>query len=402
VVAAIALIAVLAIVLGLAGGTLLNQSIKNAEARTSLNPNASTLAPSGGNSNGGTTNTIPSSGGLDPTGGGFNGSGSASGSDPNGASSGGTAPTSDQAATIAAKVTPALVNINTRLGYQAAAAAGTGMILTSNGEVLTNNHVISGATTISATVIGSGKTYDATVVGYSPTDDVAVIQLKGASGLPTIPIAASDSVKTNDPIVAAGNAGGRGGQPSVVSGTVTDTDQQIKASDEDGSNSETLTGLIQTNAPIEPGDSGGPLINSAGKVIGMDTAASASNQFQSSASVGYAIPINSALAVVHQIESGKESAKIYIGLPGNIGISLDGNSADATAQAVVSTSPAAAAGIQAGDTIISINGQSIASADELTASLDHKKPGEKVAVGWVDQTGQRHSATIALMTGPPK
>ena len=115
-----------------------------------------------------------------------------------------------------------------------------------------------------------------------------------------------------------------------------------------------------------------------------------------------AIPIASALQVVHQIESGTESAKVYIGLPGNIGISLDGQDPSATAQAVVANSPAAAAGLAAGDTIVSINGQPIASADELTTSLDHKKPGDKVAVGWVDQSGQRHTATIALMTGPPK
>ncbi|HEY4375854.1 MAG TPA: trypsin-like peptidase domain-containing protein, partial [Acidimicrobiales bacterium] len=195
-VAAIALIAVLAIVLGLAGGTLLNQSIKNADAQTAAgaNPNSPTLAPYGGGSSGSSSNTIPGSGGFDPTGG-FGGSGtgsaSGSGSDPSGsASTGGTGPSSTQAATIAAKVTPALVNINTRLGYQQAAAAGTGMILTSNGYILTNNHVVEDSTSITVTVESTGQKYTATVVGTDKTADVAVLKLTGASGLHAVSFAA--------------------------------------------------------------------------------------------------------------------------------------------------------------------------------------------------------------------
>ena len=179
---------------------------------------------------------------------------------------------------IAAKVSPGLVDVVSTLGDENGKAAGTGMVLTSNGEVLTNNHVIDGATSISVTDIGNGHTYKATVVGYDKTKDIAVLQLQNASGLRTVTFGDSSTVSVGQQVVAIGNAEGKGGQPSVVTGSVTALNQSITASDEgSASNSEQLTGLIQTNAPIQPGDSGGPLVNSAGQVIGIDTAASSSS-----------------------------------------------------------------------------------------------------------------------------
>ena len=151
-------------------------------------------------------------------------------------------------------------------------------MLSSNGVVLTNNHVINGATAIKVTDIGNGKTYTATVVGYDASHDVAVIQLQGASGLTTASLGNSSTVQTGDNVTALGNAEGKGGTPSVASGTVTALNQSITASDELSGVSEQLTGLIETNAPIQPGDSGGSLVNSYGQVIGMDTAASSSDQ----------------------------------------------------------------------------------------------------------------------------
>ena len=179
---------------------------------------------------------------------------------------------------IAAKVSPGLVDVVSTLGDENGQAAGTGMVLTSNGEVLTNNHVIDGATSISVTDIGNGHTYKATVVGYDKTKDIAVLQLQNASGLQTVTFGDSSTVTVGQQVVAIGNAEGKGGQPSVVTGSVTALNQSITASDEgSASNSEQLSGLIQTNAPIQPGDSGGPLVNSAGQVIGIDTAASTSS-----------------------------------------------------------------------------------------------------------------------------
>ena len=179
---------------------------------------------------------------------------------------------------ITSKVSPGLVDVVSTLGDENGEAAGTGMVLTSTGEVLTNNHVIDGATSISVTDIGNGRTYKASVVGYDKTQDVAVLQLQDASGLTTVSLGNSATVSTGQSVVAIGNAEGKGGQPSVVTGSVTALNQSITASDEGSGTSEQLTGMIETNAPIEPGDSGGSLVNSAGQVVGMDTAASTSSE----------------------------------------------------------------------------------------------------------------------------
>ncbi|HEX7459530.1 MAG TPA: trypsin-like peptidase domain-containing protein, partial [Acidimicrobiales bacterium] len=222
---------------------------------------------------------------------------------------------------IAAKVSPALVDINTNLSYQNEQAAGTGMVLTANGVILTNNHVIDGATTISVTDVGNGKSYDATVVGYDRTGDIAVLRLVGASGLQTI-TTSSGSAAVGQAVVGVGNAGGTGGTPSSAGGSITALNQSITASDDSGGNSENLTGLIEVNAGIQPGDSGGSLVNTSGQVIGMDTAASAGSGYQVSGAQAYAIPIATALTVAKQIQAGKASATLHIGATGFLGVSV--------------------------------------------------------------------------------
>ena len=222
------------------------------------------------------------------------------------------------ASQIAQRVDPALVDVVSTLGNQGASAAGTGIVLTSNGTVLTNNHVIRGATSIKVTDVGNGRTYTAMVVGYDASKDVAVIQLQNASGLTTANLGDSSSVRSGDSVTALGNAGGKGGTPSVATGAVTALNQGITASDEgSGVNSEQLTGLIETNADIQPGDSGGALVNSFGQVIGMNTAASSGTQFQSesgqSAAQAYAIPVDNAESIAKQIEAGQGSSTVHIG-----------------------------------------------------------------------------------------
>jgi S1-C subfamily serine protease len=300
-----------------------------------------------------------------------------------------------------------VVDINTKLGYQSATAAGTGMILTANGEILTNNHVIDGATAISATVVATGRTYTAKVVGTDVTADVAVLQLQGASGLSPIPLGNSSGVATGDTVIALGNAGGVGGAPSVVTGTVQATGQAITASDQGGANAERLTDLVETDAPIQPGDSGGPLVNASGKVIGMDTAASTGSRFQVAANTAFAIPINDALSIVHQIEAGKASATIHLGLPGFLGVEVQGAGAlggnttpGAVISAIVAGSPAARAGLQAGDVITAVDGHKIAAASDLTTQLRGHQPNDRVSLTWTDQSGSSHTATVTLMTGP--
>ena len=181
-----------------------------------------------------------------------------------GLSQGGSTPTGNATATsktmlttsqIASRVDPGLVDVTSTLGYEGATAMGTGIVLTSNGEILTNNHVVNGATSVSVTDIGNGKTYKATVVGYDESHDVAVLQLSGASGLTTATTGNSSTVKVGDSVVGLGNAGGTGGTPSVAPGSVTALNQSITASDEGSGSSEQLSGLIETNADIQPGDS---------------------------------------------------------------------------------------------------------------------------------------------------
>ena len=316
---------------------------------------------------------------------------------------------SSQAAAIAAKVDPAVVDINTKLAYQNASAAGTGLVLTSNGEILTNNHVIDGATSISVTLVATGRTYTASVVGTDPTADVAVLQLQGASGLKTINTATSP-VAVGDSVVAIGNAGGAGGTPAAVTGTIQALNQTITASDQNGANAEQLTNVIQTDAPIQPGDSGGPLVNTAGQVVGIDTAASGGNRFNSAPSVGFAIPIGNAEAIAKQIESGHASASIHLGPTAFLGVAIEpdsstgGSSTPSASGAVVagvaSGTPADAAGLAQGDTITAINGQAVGSAQALTTIMQSHRPGDKVSVSWTDQAGASHTATVTLAVGP--
>jgi len=379
-----------------------------------------------------------------------------------GLSQGGSTPTGHATATsktmlttsqIASRVDPGLVDVTSTLGYQGATAMGTGIVLTSNGEILTNNHVVNGATSVSVRDIGNGKTYKATVVGYDASHDVAVLQLSGASGLTTATTGNSSTVKVGDNVVGLGNAGGKGGTPSVAPGTVTALNQSITASDEGGGSSEQLSGLIETNADIQPGDSGGPLVNAYGEIIGMDTAASTSgsqvggnggsgNGFggfggfgdgsgsgfggsgsgfggsgstgsgstgssssgQDSTTQGFAIPIDSALSIAAQIEAGHASSTVHIGATAFLGLELassgqQGSSGVALAGAASGT-PAANAGLGEGDVVTSLNGQTVSSSTDIQNILAGLHPGDKVSIGWTDASGQSHTATVTLASGP--
>ncbi len=231
---------------------------------------------------------------------------------------------------------------------------------------------------------------------------MAVIQLQGASGLTTIPTGDSAPSPPGDSVVAMGNAGGVGGAPSSSRGTVRAVDQTITASDQGGANAETLNGLIQIDTPIQPGDSGGPLVNANGQVIGMDTAASSARRFNAGATVAFAIPINHALSIAQQIESGKANSTVHIGLPGFLGVSIDTTSSGngAVLAGVASGTPAANAGLVAGDTITAINNTPVTSASGLTAAMTGHKPGEKVTVTWADRSGASQSASVTLAAGP--
>jgi S1-C subfamily serine protease len=299
-------------------------------------------------------------------------------------------------------LTNGIVDVTTTLGLENGAAAGTGMVLTSNGEVLTNNHVIRGATDIRVIVPSTGKSYAATVIGYSVTRDVAVLQMKNASNLTTVSLGNSSAVKVGQKVTALGNAQGVGGKPIAAPGTITALKQTITASDESGV-SEQLTGLIETNAALQPGDSGGPLVTSAGKVIGMDTAASTGFQFQA-AHQGYAIPINQAVTLAKQIKAGVGSLVVHIGSTPFLGVSVATNQGQAGALviSVVPGSPADQAGIVAGDTLTALNGQTISTYDQLSSLLLQHHAGDAVTLTYLDETGATQSASLTTASGPPQ
>lgn len=381
------------------------------------------------------------------------------GSGPGSGGSGGS--TSEQS--VVNKVEPGMVIINTQLQYNSEAAAGSGMVINPDGLVLTNNHVIENATKLSATVVGTGKTYPATVVGYDKTGDIALIKLTGAPSLKTVPIGNSSTVKKGDAVVALGNAEGQG---SVVpaAGQITGLNQTITASDQGGSiTSEKLTGMLQTSANVVSGDSGGPLANASGQVIGMDTAGDSVNVGSQAPSSGFAIPINTALAVAKQIAAGKASSKIQIGYPPFIGVYIaQGNAVSPQQQAqeqeqgqgnpfgglggggfgggpgngfggqgqapscynnnsdlqipqqvapvnsgtlidgVICNSPAASAGMTGGAVITAVNGQQAGPPSHLSSILAKLKPGDTASITWVSPEGKQTTTRLHLVAGPPQ
>jgi S1-C subfamily serine protease len=404
---------------------------------------SSTGSGSGGSSSGGSSSGSPF--GNSPFSGGSSGNSGSTGSGSSGSSGSSSGPSDVNA--IASKVDPGLVDIDTTLGYQQEQAAGTGVVLSSGGIILTNNHVIDGATTISVTDVGNGKTYTASVVGYDRTKDIAVLQLHNASGLTTANLGNSSTASVGEDVVGIGNAGGTGGTPSAAGGTVTALNQSITASDDGDGTSEQLSGLIETNADIQPGDSGGALVNSSGQVLGIDTAASAGFSFQSndqsSGTQGFAIPIDTALTLARAIVAGNASSTVHIGTTAFLGVEVSptgssstgsgdsGSSGDggfgsffggnsgstgntgntgggssstggAEVAGVVTNGPAQEAGVAEGDTITAIGGKSISSVNDLTNDISAYHPGDKVSISYTDSSGQTHTSTVQLSSGPPQ
>ena len=364
---------------------------------------------------------------------------------------------------VAARVQPAVVDVEAAIQYsRGTSSEGTGMVLSADGLVLTNNHVISGAKTIKVTLATTGRVFSATVVGYDATDDVALLRLNGAAGLKVVAVGNSAQVTLGTPVLALGNAEGQGGLPALAQGTINSLDKTISPTDESTGATETLHGMLQTNANIVSGDSGGPLANAAGQVIGMDTANASSSQGSSSV-LGYAIPIDTALSVAGQIAAGQASATVQIGLPGFLGVLVpqsnstspaqqasqqrqqiqqqqeqlgggppgtgggSGNSqspppaactnddADTTVpssiapartgalvDSVLCGTAAATAGLAGGDVITAVNTHAVTTPGSLTAMMSGFRPGAKVTVGWETVNGQQKRGTLTLGAAPAR
>jgi putative serine protease PepD len=291
------------------------------------------------------------------------------------------------------KVVPAVVSIDVKSGQNE--DEGTGMIVTSNGEVITNNHVIElfnqggGTGTITVTEYGQKKAQPATLIGYNTQQDVALLKINGASNLKTVTFGSSAKTEVGDAVVAIGNALGlAAGTPTVTQGIVSALGRSVTAGGE-GTTSENLTNLIQTDAAINPGNSGGPLIDTAGQVIGMNTAVAGTSDDGSSAqNIGFAIPIAQVESLIPQLEKGGPPSNSggYIGvdittltaaLRQQYGFTP---SSGAVVLSVVANSPADKAGLQQGDVIVQIDSSNITSAEDLQNVIQKDKAGQKVQV----------------------
>lgn len=297
--------------------------------------------------------------------------------------------------------TTGVVVVNTRLAYGGGAGAATGIVLTSSGTVLTNNHVIRGAGSIRVTVPSSGRTYTATVAGYSVSKDIALLELRNAHGLETVQTGNSTTVGIGDRVTAVGNGGGTG--LTVKRGRVTGLGQSITISGDVGPF--TLPGLIETTTPLRFGDSGGPLL-SGGRVIGLDAAASGGAYFRGSGQ-GYAIPINRVLKIAGQIEAGRRSSTVHVGPTAFLGVALSAGDGDeevagALVERVASGTPAHRAGIGANDLITSFAGKRVTSPASLKNLVLQASPGNTVRVTWIDPAAGKTTATVRLVAGPPQ
>jgi S1-C subfamily serine protease len=299
--------------------------------------------------------------------------------------------------------TTGVVIVSTTLAY-GGQTAGTGVVLTSSGEVLTNNHVIRGASSVRVTDTSTGRTYTASVSGYSVAKDIALLELRNAYGLKTALLGTSSNLDIGDRIVAVGNAGGTG-VLTTKTGRLLRVGRSITVTDDDGSSTR-LTGLIETSAPLRPGDSGGPLLSN-GRVIGIDAAATSSFRFRDAAGRGYAIPIDAALAIARRIRSGLTSATVHVGPTAFLGVALapNGSAQDvsgAWVRGVSPGSPAATAGLGPDDVITSFAGRRVTSAASLRNLVLRFAPGRVVRVTWLDRFTGSESARVRLVSGPPQ
>ncbi|MEV0947158.1 trypsin-like peptidase domain-containing protein [Rhodococcus sp. NPDC049939] len=303
---------------------------------------------------------------------------------------------------IEARVIPTVVALVADTGL--VETAGTGIVLTPDGVVLTSQHVIDGALDITAVSLGTGAQYVADVLGYDSSRDIAVLQLRGARDLASATLAEDSTVRIGDPVIAVGNADG-GGMPMTTGGFVTDLRQTITARSSTDGSLNRLDGMIEIDAPVRPGDSGGPLVDVTATVVGVNTAGNASSDPSEPAPAqprSFAVPIATAMTIVDQIRAGRTSATVHIGDTALLGLSVTNHARGAEVLWVSLGTPADDAGIQIGDVITDFAGVPIRSPDDLRELMIAHHPGDTVEVHWIDEAGRQHTTTITLEEGPPR
>jgi S1-C subfamily serine protease len=326
---------------------------------------------------------------------------------------------------VLAKVEPAVVSIDSRSGASSSSlggdfvvAAGSGMILTPDGEILTNNHVVAGATSLTVTLFGQTNALPAHVVGTDPSDDLALVQIDHASSLPAVTFGDSSQTRVGDTVLAIGNALALAGGPTVTEGIVSAENRSLTAENDSGQ-TENLTGLLQTDAAINPGNSGGPLVNAQAQVVGMNTAvASSSTGNAPTQNVGFAITVDSVKPLLAQLRQGGTGGagvttphlnpaanSAYIGVtvgPVTPALQQQDHLTPSSGALIISVepgSPAQKSALQVNDVIVSLNGTTIQSPDELTTAIHPLKPGDRANVG-IYRGGTRINVGVTLGARP--
>ena len=282
---------------------------------------------------------------------------------------------------ILAKVEPAVVAIQATSGRRM--GQGTGIVITPEGEVLTNAHVVEGATDIRVTLQGESQSRAATLLGADSGNDIALLRIDGASRLKTADLGSSAAVRVGDDVVAVGNALGLRGDPTVTRGIVSGLNRSL----------DTLSGMIQTDAAINPGNSGGPLANNGGQVIGINTAVAG----RGGQNIGFAIPIDSARTILDRLRSGQAARPVgYLGVTTR---NPSDNSRGAEVVEVVPGGPAARAGLRIGDRITEVDGRPVIGSSEMGGLLREMSPGASVPVT-VLRNGATERITVTLGERP--
>ena len=294
---------------------------------------------------------------------------------------------------VVAKVGPSVVSIRSTIsqGRFTEEAAGTGVVISSDGEIMTNAHVVDGATNVKVTLAGESQARDAQVIGADRDNDLALLKLSGVSGLPAATLGKSSDVRVGADVVAIGNALALRGGPTVTRGIVSALDRSLETQES------TMTGLIQTDASISSGNSGGPLVDATGKVIGINSAVAGSGGGTSAENIGFAIAIDNATPVIDRLRNHTAAAPSgYLGVTSQ---DPDDGSRGAVVRSVDPGSAAERAGLRVGDLITAVDGKAVDGAAALGAAVRAHTPGTPVKITFVRGTNE-HTVTADLGTRP--